>query len=134
MPKAKKILLLLAALATLPAGEAAAAAAAAAPAPLVKRGSPAPVPAVRPPSPVTLYDRSRADPMKPPALPTPVQSLPGLPPPGIPGLDPYAHPTPEQDALMRAKGEGKYLGTMGSERVWRYNGTLYFEKIERKKD
>lgn len=151
-----KTLPLLLALAILPASEFALAAAPAATpgsAPLVKQGGPGlparpPTPALAPPKP-TLYDPTRADPMKaPPALPSNIPNLPrpgsvgpgGMPGmmPGMPGMmgpgmDPYSV-TPEQEALARARTEGKYLGTMGNERVWRHNNTLYFEKIEQKKD
>lgn len=147
-----KTLPLLLVLAALPASNWALAAPAATPgsAPLVKQGGaglpakPA-TPTLAPPKP-TLYDPSRGDPMKaPPALPANIPNLPrpgsvgpgGMPgmQPGMPGpgMDPYST-TPEQESLNRAKIEGKYLGTLGNERVWRHDNTLYFEKIEQKKD
>jgi hypothetical protein len=50
--------------------------------------------------------------------------------PGFDGLS----DDPAQQALEKAKYSGKYLGTLGSERVWRLDGTLYFEKIQKAKN
>jgi hypothetical protein len=57
----------------------------------------------------------------------------GLPGFGQTGFDGLSD-DPAQQALEKAKYSGKYLGTLGSERVWRLDGTLYFEKIQKAKN
>lgn len=104
----------------------------------------------------TAYSRNSVDPLAPkpvaPELPPPTLgmptptagrpgmpgmpgSLPGMPGgmPGIPGMPAQVESiNPAETLQQRGVAEGEYLGTLGGDRVFRFNGVLYFQTPEKK--